>query len=103
MLPAGSTKHRDSNLSPGDLSNAVTISMPITTQKKQGSYTTTPDEKGAGQGDEQGRYKHGREGYLENGPKELLLSRTEDYVGYSRTGRILKEMCQGEVKIRRGW
>lgn len=34
--------------------------------------------------------KYGGEEYLEKAPKELLSGQTEDYVEYSRTGRILK-------------
>lgn len=42
--------------------------------------------------------KYGGEEYLEAPPKELLLAQTENYVEYSRTGRVIKGQERAKAK-----
>lgn len=42
--------------------------------------------------------KYGGEEYLEAPPKELLLAQSENYVEYSRTGRVIKGQERAKAK-----
>ncbi|KAG8679531.1 mRNA splicing protein, partial [Ceratobasidium sp. 395] len=42
--------------------------------------------------------KYGGEEYLEKAPKELLAGQTEDYVEYSRTGKVIKGRERAKAK-----